>query len=133
LRLSNDDFGIFSQTLQVEWRQAVGSHFQAIPFFRFYHQSAADFFVNSLNNVPITTPSGNPDGSGPNYSADYRLSAFNAISGGLKLSYQINESFEISAAYERYVMAGSGGGSDTSPDASYPSANIWTVGLNAEF
>lgn len=133
LRLSNDDFGIFSQTLQVEWRQAVGSHFQAIPFFRYYHQNAADFFVNSLNNVPITTPSGNPDGSGPNYSADYRLSAFNAISGGLKLSYQINDSFEISAAYERYVMAGSGGGADTSPDASYPSANIWTVGLNAEF
>ena len=133
LRLSNDDYGILSETLQVEWRQAVGSHFQAIPFFRFYHQNAADFFVNTLNNVPVTTPAADPDGSGPNYSADYRLSAFNAISGGLKLSYQINDSFQIAAAYERYVMAGSGGSSDTSPDQSYPSANIWTIGLNAKF
>ena len=133
VRLSNDDYGIFSETLQVEWRQAVGSHFEAVPFFRYYHQNAADFFVNTLNNVPITTPYPDPDGKGPNYSADYRLSAFNAVSGGLKLSYQFNDSFEISAAYERYVMKGSGSGSDTSPDQSYPSANIWTVGVNAQF
>ena len=133
LRISNDDYGIFSQTLQAEWRQAVGDHFQVVPFFRFYHQNAADFFVNTLNNVPIVTPYPDPDGKGPNYSADYRLSAFNAISGGLKLSYQINDSFEIAGAYERYVMAGSGGSSDTSPEQSYPSANIWTIGVSAQF
>ncbi|MES2658543.1 MAG: DUF3570 domain-containing protein [Verrucomicrobiota bacterium] len=133
LRLSNDDYGIFSETLQVEWRQAVGENFQVVPFIRLYHQNAADFFVNTLNNVPVTTPSPDPDGSGPNYSADYRLSSFNAYSAGLRLSYQFNETFEIAAAYERYVMNGSGGSSDQSPGQAYPSANIWTIGVSAEF
>ncbi|MEO5915201.1 MAG: DUF3570 domain-containing protein [Luteolibacter sp.] len=133
VRLSNDDYGIFSETLQVEWRQVVAGHLMLTPFFRIYHQNAADFFVNTLNGLPIGTPAADPNGSGINYSADYRLSAFNAFSGGLKISYQFNEIFSASAAYERYVMSATGGTSDHSPEQSYPSANIWTVGVNAEF
>lgn len=131
LRLSNDDYGIFSQTLHAEWRQEVGEKLQIVPFVRFYHQNAADFFVNTLNGLPVATPSPDPDGSGPNYSADYRLSSFNAMSGGIKLAWQFHEKFEIAAAYERYMMEGSG--SDTSPDQSYPTANIWTFGASARF
>jgi hypothetical protein len=37
----------------------------------------------------------------------------------------------MNAAYERYMMDGSG--SDSAPDLAYPSANIWTVGLNFDF
>lgn len=135
LRLSNDDYGIFSQTLQVEWRQEVGDDFLLVPFFRYYRQNAADFFVNSLNGVvPLSeTPPVAPDGSGPNYSADYRLSAFNAVSGGLRMRYQFNETLTGSASYERYVMTGSGSSSDRSPGQSYVSADIWTFGLSATF
>ncbi|MDH4445264.1 MAG: DUF3570 domain-containing protein [Akkermansiaceae bacterium] len=133
LRLSNDDYGVFSQTLQVEWRQAVGERFQAVPFFRYYRQNAADFFVNTLNDLNIDTPANDPNGSGPNYSADYRLSALDAVSGGLRVSYQFNDHLSASACYERYVMNGNGNANERSPGPSYPSADIWTIGVSAKF
>lgn len=133
LRLSNDDYGIFSQTLELEWRQEVGEKLQLVPFFRFYHQNDADFFVQSLDGLDVGTPSADPDGSGVNYSADYRLSSLNAISGGLRMNYRINDHFGLSAAYERYVMEGTGSASGQSQNEAYPSADIWTFGLNAEF
>lgn len=133
LRFSNDDFGILSQTVQIEWRQQVGDKLLLIPFFRYYHQSAADFFVNSLDGYPNVTPPTNPNGSGMNYSADYRLSSFDAISLGMRTSYRINDSISVNATYERYMMDGAGGGSDVSPSQAYVSADIWTIGLNATF
>jgi hypothetical protein len=133
LRLSHDDYGVFSQTVQIEWRQSIGENFQVIPFIRYYHQNAADFFVTSINGLPIATPSADPDGSGINYSADYRLSSFNALSGGVRLRYQFNDIFSATASYERYVMSGSGSASDRSPEQAYASANIWTFGISAEF
>lgn len=133
LRLSNDDYGVFSQSAQIEWRQEVGEKLLLVPFFRFYHQNDADFFVRSLDGLNVGTPSSDPDGSGVNYSADYRLSSLNTISGGLRLNYKINDHFGLSAAYERYVMEGTGSTSSQSEDQAYPSADIWTFGLNAEF
>jgi hypothetical protein len=133
LRFSYDDYGIFSQTARFEWRQEIGDHFEVIPFVRWYHQNEADFFVNTLNNVGVGTPAGDPDGSGPNYSADYRLSSLTTLSGGLKVNCRINDHFTASAAYERYVMDGSGNRNDTSPDAAYPSADIWTFSVHARF
>jgi len=132
LRLSHDSFGVFSQTVQFEWRQQVGKNLQAVPFIRYYHQNEADFFTNTLDAFP-GTPSGNPNGSGPNYSADYRLSSFDSLSGGLRLSYQITENFSANAAYERYVMDATGGASGRSPDQAYISADIWTFGIRAAF
>lgn len=131
LRFTHDDYGILSETAQLEWRQNLGSHFQAIPFFRFYHQNAADFYMRTLNGLSLTTPANVPDGSGPNYSADYRLSSFDAVSLGLRLRYQINDNFSATAAYERYSMVGSG--SNTAPDQAYMQANIWTFGVSAAF
>lgn len=133
LRLSNDDYGIFSQTLEIEWRQEIGEKFQVVPFFRFYHQNEADFYVHSLDGLDVGTPASDPDGSGVNYSADYRLSSLNTFSGGLRLNYQINDHFGLSAAYERYVMEGTGSAEAQSQNEAYPSADIWTFGLNAEF
>jgi hypothetical protein len=132
LRLSSDSFGVFSQTVQFEWRQQVGKILQVTPFIRYYHQNEADFFTNTLDSFP-GTPSGNPNGSGPNYSADYRLSSFDSLSGGLRLSCQITENFSATAAYERYVMDATGGNSGNSPDQAYPAADIWTFGIQAAF
>ena len=131
-RFSHDDFGVTSHTLQLEWRQAIGDRIELTPFFRYYNQTAADFFVNTLDDVPVETPSDDPDGSAPNYSADYRLSNFDAVSGGLKLRWRINETLSASAAYERYEMSGNGG-ADSSPSQSYVDADMWTFGLTAQF
>lgn len=133
LRLSNDDFGVFSQTVQLEWRQQVGENLQVIPFFRYYHQSAADFFVQTIDGMPIGAPPRNPDGSGLNYSADYRLSEFDALSVGLRLRYRFTDTISANATYERYMMDGTGSSSDQAPGQAYPDANIWTFGITAEF
>jgi Protein of unknown function (DUF3570) len=133
VRFSHDDYGVLSETLQLEWRQNVRDHLQIVPFFRYFHQSAANFFAQTIDNLPIGTPSSDPDGSGPNYSADYRLSSFDATSGGVRLRYQFNDTITASAAYERYVMSGSGSSSSRAPAQAYPSAAIWTLGLSATF
>ena len=132
LRLSHDSFGVFSQTVQFEWRQQIGKSLQAVPFVRYYRQGEADFFTNTVDAYPGTLSS-NPNGSGPNYSADYRLSSFDALSGGLRLSYHITENFSATAAYERYVMDATGDASGRSPDQAYVSADIWTFGIQAAF
>jgi Protein of unknown function (DUF3570) len=132
VRLSNDDYGVFSETLQIEWRQDIADKLQLIPFFRYYHQNAADFFVQSLNGLSIANPN-TPNPRGTLYSADYRLSSFNAVSGGLRVRYQFNDTFSANAAYERYVMTGSGSSSDQSSSQSYISADIYTMGISAQF
>ena len=132
LRLSRDDFGVFARTLQVEWRQEFGEAL-VVPFLRYHRQDEADFFVQSLDDLPIGTPSADPDGSGPNYSADYRLSSLDAISGGVRVSCPVGEHITLSAAYERYVMGGAGGADGRSQDQAYPAADIWTFGLSARF
>lgn len=43
IRLSQDDYGVFSQSLQLEWRQGLAAEFELTPFFRYYRQNAADF------------------------------------------------------------------------------------------
>lgn len=131
LRLSDDSFGVFSQSLQIEWRQAVFSKFEITPYFRYYHQNAAGFFRNTLDGVPVANPAKPPDGSGPNYSADYRLSSLQSISLGIKGRYRVTENLALSAAYELYDM--SGVGSHQSPAASYPTASICTFGMTFEF
>jgi hypothetical protein len=131
IRLSQDDYGVFSQSLQLEWRQGLGDKFELTPYVRYYRQNAADFFHNTLDGVPVTTPAKFPDGSGPNYSADYRLSSMITTSLGLKARYRLSENVSLSAAYERYDMSGSG--SNQAPAASYPTASIWTFGATIQF
>jgi hypothetical protein len=130
-RYTHDDYGVSSEMMQLEWRQGLGQRIQVVPFFRYYHQNAATFFVNTLNNVNVATPMDDPDGSGPNYSADYRLSSFDASSVGLRLRGELSDNISLTATYERYTMKGVG--DDTSPGSSYPSANMFTVGLNVKF
>jgi Protein of unknown function (DUF3570) len=133
VRFSHDDYGVLSETLQLEWRQNVRDRLQVVPFVRYFHQSAANFFTQTLDNVAVSIPAADPSGNGPNYSADYRLSSFDALSGGVRLRYQFNETITASAAYERYVMSGSGSSSSQAPDQAYPRADLWTVGLSATF
>ncbi|HEX2747448.1 MAG TPA: DUF3570 domain-containing protein, partial [Verrucomicrobiales bacterium] len=132
-RFGHDDFGVNSHTFQLEWRQSIGTRLEVTPFFRYYHQSEADFFMRTIDGLPIDTPANDPDGSGLNYSSDYRLSSFDAISGGVRLRYKINDTFSATAAYERYEMTGSGGAGRTAPEQAYIDANMWTFGISAEF
>lgn len=131
VRLGGDDYGVWSQSLQVEWRQSVMERLEVIPFFRYYQQSAADFFYNTLNETGVTKPADFPSGAGPNYSADYRLSSMATMSLGLKLRYRFTDNFSVSAAYEHYDMTGRG--ARQAPAESYPTAAMWTFGMSLQF
>jgi hypothetical protein len=82
--------------------------------------------------VNIGIPSNDPDGSGPHYSSDYRLSSLEAQSVGMRLRCELTDHLTATAVYERYVMKGVGN-ADTSPSDAYPTANIFTIGASITF
>jgi hypothetical protein len=119
-----NDHGINSHTVSLEWFQKIGSRVTLRPGFRFYDQSAADYYYVSLDNTTVV-PSGIPNGVAPYYSADYRLSAFRAYTYGLKMVVEANEWLHFDIAFERYEMKGRDG---LTSQSAYPDANVFTVG-----
>lgn len=91
-RYFDDDWGISSHTVDLAWHQQVGEHTQLIPFLRYYSQDKADFFTNQV------------DFDQRYYADDYRLSAFGAISTGLRLRHSLGN-WHINLAGERYTTS----------------------------
>ena len=72
-RVYSDDWGVDSYTLDAKFRVGLSENTSIEPHFRYYHQSAADFYVPQLNaadNLPTFA------------SADYRLAEFDAYTLG---------------------------------------------------
>ena len=88
-----DDWGIRSHTVDVKYRWNMGDHFYLQPHLRWYRQTAADFYHESLSNAePI-----------PNeFSADTRLAAFDARTIGFKFGYAFFDYNDISLRIEKY-------------------------------
>ena len=124
-RYFDDNFGTTAHTLEIAWFQKVGEHLTLRPAFRFYDQSAADFYRIDLTDTTIMPPD-RPDPNGPFYSADYRVSAFRSYTYGVKAVWTINSSWQLDAAVERYEMKGQD--AITSP-AVYPRAAMVNLGL----
>ena len=124
-RFHHDSYDIFSHTLSLTWHQWLGKHFIVEPIFRFYEQSAANFYKLGVNNYFPGAPF--PGGENPAYySADYRLSEFYSLDYGLDATVIINDHFRVTAGYHRYEISGL----DKTPAAAYPQANIFTIGLS---
>ena len=85
-----DTWSIGANTIDLQYDQRVGTHWIVAPLLRLYSQSHASFFAYEF-------------GSPQSYmSADYRLSAFDSILGGLTLSYAIrpNLTLSLGATYQ---------------------------------
>ncbi len=128
-RYHRDDFGMRSHMANLEWFQQVGARLILRPSFRYFVQEAADFYFLTLTGTSVT-PSEQPTGRTPFYSADYRVSALETFTYGLKAIWSIADAWQFDAAIERYEMRGRDG--VTSPYA-YPEAEIVTVGLKFTF
>ncbi|MBA3848725.1 MAG: hypothetical protein C0502_01860 [Opitutus sp.] len=124
-RLYDDSFGITSHTLAVAWFQKLGAQIIVIPSFRFYRQTAADFYRVSLTGTTIT-PSNLPQPGGPFYSADYRLAACRSLTPGLKVVWNPTDRLRLELAGERYTMKGRDGVTSAS---AFPRADIVTAGV----
>ena len=120
-RFYHDDWGINSHTFQLDWGQPLGGGWTVTPRFRYYSQTAADFYQNyflfkqgeptignsgqlNLAQLPLSA-----------YSSDYRLSAFGALSGGVTVAKQLGKAVKLEAGFEYYTHAGDlklGGGGE---------------------
>ena len=76
-RYYSDDWGVNSHTASIELPIKVSSKFAWYPSYRFYSQTAADYFAPYEENVS----------SSPFYTSDYDLSKFTANQFGFGVSY----------------------------------------------
>ena len=91
-RFFDDDWGIASHTLQTSWYQNIGARVQIVPSLRYYSQSAAEFFL-PIDNFALP-----PDIS---QSSDFRLSAYGAVTVGLKGIFQ-QPRWALTVGVDRY-------------------------------
>lgn len=120
-RYFHDNWDINAHTMDFNWHQKIGKRIVVSPHFRYYYQTAVNFYdvmVPDFNNLPKA------------YSADYRLSEFQSLAFGVKVTCRIHRYVSLDAGYMRYVMEGLDG--ITSPSA-YPSANVFTIGARVWF
>lgn len=126
-RFHHDSFGIESHTVGIAWHQKLGSRVTLSPAFRFYEQSAADFYY-------LTVPGFTPNDGNPNrpeyYSADYRLSHMMTLTYGVQVTARLTDWLQLDAGYQRYEMSRRDG---VSPESAYPNANVFNVGLRLWF
>ncbi len=125
-RFYHDSYGIFANTVGVAWFQKIGRAVVLSPSVRYYHQTAADFYGIQFPGDPTN----DPDRAPHYYSADYRLSRLQTITLGLDAIVKLREHLDLHLGYQRYWMRGLDHVTD---QATFPQANIFTVGLTFTF
>jgi hypothetical protein len=76
-RYYTDDWGIKSNTVSIELPIKIGSKFTLYPSYRYYNQTAADYFASYEQNLSTNDY----------YTSDYDLSKFNANQYGFGIGY----------------------------------------------
>ena len=125
-RYLRDSFGDRSQMLEASWIQPLPAGFTVTPSVRYVTQDAASFY----HDPPF------PQGSGPDalYTADTRLSAFGAITAGLRLAKTFGADVTVDVAVNFYRQrAGWHAGGGGSPGLAEFSARWIEVGLEKRF
>ena len=124
-----DTWDIRAVTLGAEWVQPYGA-WSLIPSLRYYTQGAADFYRGPP--FPVGFVNGRP------YSADQRLSAFGAITTGLKIARYFGDGWRADFKVEHYeqkndwrhiVSEGNNGNRDLKP----LKAMFYQVGVSKDF
>lgn len=127
-RFYDDTFGIRAHTIAVSWHQKIGRMFLISPVFRYYRQTAADFYATQFAGDPSNP--GDPNPVPTYYSADYRLSKMETFTFGVEASARVTDWLTLDLAYKRYQMNGLDG---VTSQSAYPNANIVTVGARLWF
>lgn len=91
-RFYSDDWGIRAHTFEAAWRQPVGGGWMVTPRIRYHSQNEADFFAPYFLGL----------NSSGNYTSDYRLSGFGAISGGVSLGKRWFDRLSLDVGFEYY-------------------------------
>jgi len=127
-RFYDDSFGIRAHTVDISWHQKIGRMFLISPVFRYYRQTAADFYATQFAGDPSNP--GDPNPVPTYYSADYRLSEMETFTFGIEASAHLTDWLTLDLAYRRYEMRGLDG---VTSQSAYPKANVVTVGARLWF
>jgi hypothetical protein len=124
-RLYHDSYDTTAHTFDLAWFQNLGERLILRPGLRIHVQDAASFYHYDLDRSGVVPVSGPPRPNGPFYSSDYRLSALQTYTYGLKVIWNASAALQFDAAFERYDMRGT---DRVTPQSAYCRANIVTVG-----
>jgi hypothetical protein len=103
-RFMTDDWGIQSHTLDVRYRFDLDTRHYIEPHFRYYTQTAADFYRVGLLDTDVLPAE---------VSSDYRIGQMDAATLGAQYGYRFNNDSELRVRLEYYQqMPGSSGASD---------------------
>jgi len=102
-RYYSDTFGIRAHTLEGEYVQPLQNGWTVIPLLRLYTQTEADFYVavgaaEKADPTIVTAP----PATAVYYTEDQRLSAFGALTLGLKVSKQLHADWLADVKIEGY-------------------------------
>jgi hypothetical protein len=125
-RYYHDSYGIIANTVAIAWFQKIGDLGVISPSFRYYRQGAAHFYGIQFPGDPTSDPSHVPR----YYSSDYRLSFLETFTLGLEANIKLHEHCDLRLGYQRYWMRGL---DHVTLQSTYPSANIFTIGVNFSF
>ena len=126
-RYFKNDWGIAAHTIETAWYQPVGTGWTLRPSVRYYTQRAANFYRDPpLDFVGAATAT--------NFSADSRLSAFGAVTLGLKVAKEFAHDWTVDVKYDWYQQRSSWRlGGDGSPGIENFTATWWQVGISKKF
>lgn len=135
-RYYEDSFEVAGHTVSAEWVQALAHGWAVAPSIRYHTQSAARFYYDpvydSLLGAPF--PPGYLANPGAHYSADQRLSAFGALTFGIKVSTEIVKDWDADVRVDLYQQRGSWRiGGQGSPGLAPFRARFVQVGVTHKF
>ena len=135
-RYYTDSFGIRAHTFSLEYLQSLPGEWTLIPSVRFSSQTAADFYfpVDPTTFDTVSQIARDRYNAGQPSSADQRLSAFGALTLGIKVEKRIAKDWLVDLKYENYKQRArwsmtSGGDPGLKPF----NATFIQVGLSKEF
>jgi hypothetical protein len=100
-RLYNDSWKMRSHTWQAEWVQPVNEQLTLTPLLRYYTQNAAFFYLD-----PRPGSYRQPTSDAEFQATDQRLSAYGAVTLGLRVDYKFNEEWTGDIKAEAYQQQG---------------------------
>jgi len=128
-----DSYGIGAHAVQAEWVQPFGTRWALTPLARYYTQNAARFYREAVVDAsgapvfPVLQP-------GQLNSGDQRLSAFGAVTLGLKAEYKVDALWTVDARFEAYEQRGRWrAGSEGSPNLAPFRARSVQLGVSRQF
>lgn len=104
-RYYTDSFGVRAHTLGAEYVQPLPRGWTVSPEIRLHSQTAASFYVDPIDSPNPTIPAGFVPGT-TIMSQDQRLSAFGAITYGIKILNQLDKDWLLDIKYEHYEQQG---------------------------